>query len=71
VQRQVALSALRELYHAREKKLRQLIGLDTAPASVAFSDFQKSMVQTIQTLLKQAGLDTLPPPELAALLQGA
>jgi integrase len=71
VQRQVALSALRELYHAREKKLRQLIGLDAAPASVAFTEFQVSMVQTIQTLLKQAGLDKLPAPDLAVLLQGA
>ncbi|WP_158755335.1 tyrosine-type recombinase/integrase [Dyella sp. S184] len=69
VHRQAALAALRVLYHGREKHLRQLIGLDAAPASAAFTDFQKSMIQTIQNLLKQAGFDKLPPTDLAELLQ--
>ena len=69
VQRNVALAALRDLYQTREKKLRQLIGLDVAPSSAAFTDFQKSMIKTIQTLLKQAELEKLPASDLAVLLQ--
>lgn len=64
VQRLAALAALRELYTAREKRLRQLIGLDQTPTTEPISEYQRAMLDTARALLKQAGLDALPPEEI-------
>lgn len=68
VQRQEALAALREIYAAREKKLRVLIGLDQAPKTDELSDTQRMQVQNIQMMLQMANLGDLTPEQLGALL---
>lgn len=68
VPREEALNALREIYVAREKHLRVLIGLDQAPNVEDLSDKQKLQVQNIQMMLKMADLADLTPEQLGALL---
>jgi site-specific recombinase XerC len=66
---EVALAALRELYVAREKGLRTLLGLDApTPDDQALSDAQRTMVGLMQGMIKQVGLDGLSPEKLALLL---
>ena len=54
---QSAVEALRPLYEAREKRLRQMIGLDVAPTPKHVSEAQQSMVAAALAILKQAGVD--------------
>ena len=68
VQRQEALNALREIYGAREKKLRVWIGLDQAPKTDELTDTQRMQVQNIQMMLQMANLGDLTPEQLGALL---
>jgi len=57
-----ALEALRELYVTREKHLRKLVGQDTpAPEDPALSGEQRTALNLIRMLMKQAGLDAIPP----------
>ena len=53
---QSAVEALRPLYEAREKRLRQMIGLDVAPAPKQVSEAQQGMVAAALAILKEAGL---------------
>lgn len=67
LERQARLAALRELYAAREKRLRVLLGLEQAP-STDFTDYQKTMLTTLRTLVKQTGLEHFNAADLGALL---
>ncbi|MGH8157668.1 MAG: tyrosine-type recombinase/integrase [Rhodanobacter sp.] len=69
LQRQVALAALRELYVAREKVLRKLVGLDApTPEDQTLSDAQRTMVELMRGMIKQVGLDAFPVEKLHRLL---
>jgi integrase len=68
LERQQALAALREIYAAREKKLRVLIGLDKAPSTDQLSLVQQARVEDIQALLQKANLTDLSPEQLGTLL---
>lgn len=54
---QSAVEALRPLYEAREKRLRQMIGLDATPATVTVSETQQGMMAAALAILKQAGIE--------------
>jgi hypothetical protein len=56
VPREEALAALRDIYIAREKKLRVLIGLEQAPTMDDLSVEQRVQVKMIKDLLKSANL---------------
>ena len=69
LQRQVALTALRELYGAREKQLRLLVGLDLpAPTDETLNDAQRTMIELMRGMMKQVGLDAMPAEKLHELL---
>lgn len=71
LQRQVALAALRELYMAREKGLRTLVGLDApSPNAQALTPAQQTTVENIRVTMKSHGLDTLSPEKLLEALMG-
>jgi integrase len=53
---QSAVEALRPLYEAREKRLREVIGLDAATGMPVISEAQQGMVAAAMAILKQAGL---------------
>jgi integrase len=53
---QSAVEALRPLYEAREKRLRQMIRLDAAPAPKQVSEAQQGMVAAALAILKEAGI---------------
>ena len=60
-----ALDTLREIYVAREMGLRIQLGLDApapapAPTNQMFSEKQLTAASMIRTLMKDAGLETLP-----------
>ena len=60
LQRQVALTALSELYVAREKGLRKVVGLDApTPDDQALTDAQRTVVDLMRGMTKQVGLDVL------------
>jgi len=56
VQRQAALDTLRDLYDLRERRLRQLVGLDQ-PAETVMTETQRSILQAARMMLEQAGLN--------------
>jgi hypothetical protein len=53
---QSAVEALRPLYEAREKRLREVIGLDAAPGAPVISEAQQGLVAAAMAILKQAGV---------------
>ncbi len=62
IERQEALDGLRELYVARERRLRQLIGLEDTIGPRSTTDAQKAVLAAVASLLKQGGI---APEELA------
>lgn len=64
---QSAVEALRPLYEAREQRLRQMIGLDVAPAPKQVSEEQQVMVNAALGILRQAGLDLADLATMSAL----
>jgi hypothetical protein len=53
---QSAVEALRPLYEAREKRLRQMIGLDAALTPKQVTEAQQGMVAAALAILKEAGI---------------
>ena len=68
VPRPEALDALREIYTAREKKLRVLIGLDQAPNLDDIAKDKHVQIKMIQSLIKSADFGELTQDQIAALL---
>ena len=62
-----SLAPLRDLYAAREKRLRLLIGLD-APPPKDFSDTQTVFINMLRAQIKQLKLDHLSAAQLGELL---
>jgi len=56
IERQEALDGLRDLYVVRERRLRQLIGLEDTVDSSSTTEAQRSVLAVVVSLLKQSGL---------------
>lgn len=53
---QSSVEALRPLYEARKKRLREVIGLDAAAGAPVISEAQQCVVAAATAILKQAGI---------------
>ena len=70
LERPESLDALREIYAAREKKLRLLIGLDQAPNMHDLANAKRIEIRMIQNLIKDADFGDLPEDQIGALIFG-
>ena len=64
---QAGVKALWPLYGVREKKLRNMIGLDTTASTAPLSETQQGIVAAALALLKQAGIEAADLAQLQAI----